>query len=116
VPRANGAIASGAGDASRRSRADFSLFRAAHTVKGNASLLEFNALARFLHNVEDLAGSLPQPDRGSVQKYSLLHRALPWSRVREPFLPGQNHGLAAAEIQQIFNVVEESSESVELQQ
>src|SRR5712692_5093888 len=31
-----------------------SLFRAAHTVKGNASLLEFNALARFLHNVEDL--------------------------------------------------------------
>jgi len=31
-----------------------SLFRAAHTTKGNASLLEFNALARFLHNVEDL--------------------------------------------------------------
>lgn len=31
-----------------------SLFRAAHTIKGNTSLLEFNALARFLHNVEDL--------------------------------------------------------------
>src|SRR5260370_959398 len=31
-----------------------SLFRAAHTIKGNASLLEFNALARFLHNAEDL--------------------------------------------------------------
>jgi two-component system, chemotaxis family, sensor kinase CheA len=31
-----------------------SLFRAAHTIKGNASLLEFNVLARFLHNVEDL--------------------------------------------------------------
>ena len=31
-----------------------SLFRAAHTIKGNASLLEFEALARFLHNVEDL--------------------------------------------------------------
>src|SRR5713101_7189170 len=31
-----------------------SLFRAAHTIKGNASLLEFNALARFLHDVEDL--------------------------------------------------------------
>jgi two-component system, chemotaxis family, sensor kinase CheA len=31
-----------------------SLFRAAHTVKGNASLLEFNGLARFLHSVEDL--------------------------------------------------------------
>src|SRR5947208_1874188 len=31
-----------------------SLFRAAHTIKGNASLLEFDALARFLHNVEDL--------------------------------------------------------------
>ena len=31
-----------------------SLFRAAHTAKGNASLLEFNILARFLHNVEDL--------------------------------------------------------------
>ncbi len=31
-----------------------SLFRAAHTVKGNASLLEFDALARFLHDVEDL--------------------------------------------------------------
>jgi len=31
-----------------------SLFRAAHTIKGNASLLEFNALAKFLHNVEDL--------------------------------------------------------------
>jgi len=31
-----------------------SLFRAAHTIKGNASLLEFNALARFLHHVEDL--------------------------------------------------------------
>jgi len=31
-----------------------SLFRAAHTIKGNASLLEFNALARSLHNVEDL--------------------------------------------------------------
>ena len=31
-----------------------SLFRAAHTIKGNASLLEFNALARFLHTVEDL--------------------------------------------------------------
>src|SRR5258708_14188324 len=31
-----------------------SLFRAAHTIKGNASLLDFNALARFLHNAEDL--------------------------------------------------------------
>jgi two-component system chemotaxis sensor kinase CheA len=31
-----------------------SLFRAAHTIKGNASLLEFDALARFLHDVEDL--------------------------------------------------------------
>src|SRR5260221_14028703 len=31
-----------------------SLFRAAPTAKGNASLLEFNVLARFLHNVEDL--------------------------------------------------------------
>jgi two-component system chemotaxis sensor kinase CheA len=31
-----------------------SLFRAAHTIKGNASLLEFNGLARFLHTVEDL--------------------------------------------------------------
>jgi two-component system chemotaxis sensor kinase CheA len=31
-----------------------SLFRAVHTIKGNASLLEFNALASFLHTVEDL--------------------------------------------------------------
>ena len=31
-----------------------SLFRAVHTIKGNASLLEFSALARFLHGVEDL--------------------------------------------------------------
>jgi two-component system chemotaxis sensor kinase CheA len=31
-----------------------SLFRAAHTIKGNASLLEFTALARSLHNLEDL--------------------------------------------------------------
>src|SRR5258707_12429407 len=31
-----------------------SVFRAEHTIKGNASLLEFNALARFLHNAEDL--------------------------------------------------------------
>ena len=31
-----------------------SLFRAAHTIKGNASLLEFRALARFLHGLEDL--------------------------------------------------------------
>jgi len=31
-----------------------SLFRTAHTIKGNASLLEFGALARFLHHVEDL--------------------------------------------------------------
>jgi len=31
-----------------------SLFRAAHTMKGNSSLLEFDTLARFLHNVEDL--------------------------------------------------------------
>jgi two-component system chemotaxis sensor kinase CheA len=31
-----------------------SLFRAAHTIKGNASLLEFSGLARFLHTVEDL--------------------------------------------------------------
>jgi two-component system chemotaxis sensor kinase CheA len=31
-----------------------SLFRAAHTIKGNASLLEFGTLARFLHDVEDL--------------------------------------------------------------
>jgi two-component system chemotaxis sensor kinase CheA len=31
-----------------------SLFRAAHTIKGNASLLEFNVLARSLHTVEDL--------------------------------------------------------------
>jgi two-component system chemotaxis sensor kinase CheA len=30
------------------------LFRAAHTIKGNSSLLEFNALAHFLHAVEDL--------------------------------------------------------------
>ena len=31
-----------------------SVFRAAHTIKGNASLLEFSALARFLHSLEDL--------------------------------------------------------------
>jgi two-component system chemotaxis sensor kinase CheA len=31
-----------------------SLFRAAHTIKGNASLLEFTMLARFLHGLEDL--------------------------------------------------------------
>jgi two-component system, chemotaxis family, sensor kinase CheA len=31
-----------------------SLFRAAHTMKGNASLLDFNTLARFMHSVEDL--------------------------------------------------------------
>jgi len=31
-----------------------SLFRAAHTMKGNASLLDFNTLARFMHGVEDL--------------------------------------------------------------
>jgi two-component system chemotaxis sensor kinase CheA len=31
-----------------------SLFRVAHTMKGNASLLDFNALARFMHSVEDL--------------------------------------------------------------
>jgi len=31
-----------------------SLFRAAHTIKGNASLLEFTAFARFVHHVEDL--------------------------------------------------------------
>jgi two-component system chemotaxis sensor kinase CheA len=31
-----------------------SLFRAAHTIKGNASLLEFDGIARFLHTVEDL--------------------------------------------------------------
>jgi two-component system chemotaxis sensor kinase CheA len=31
-----------------------SLFRAAHTIKGNASLLEFSALAQFLHSLEDL--------------------------------------------------------------
>jgi len=31
-----------------------SLFRAAHTIKGNASLLEFKALALFLHGLEDL--------------------------------------------------------------
>jgi two-component system, chemotaxis family, sensor kinase CheA len=31
-----------------------SLFRAAHTIKGNASLLEFGTLARFLHDIEDL--------------------------------------------------------------
>jgi len=28
--------------------------------QGQRFLLEFNALARFLHNVEDLFGSLPQ--------------------------------------------------------
>jgi two-component system chemotaxis sensor kinase CheA len=31
-----------------------SLFRAVHTIKGNASLLEFSTLARFLHGLEDL--------------------------------------------------------------
>jgi len=31
-----------------------SLFRAAHTIKGNAALLEFNDLARSLHHLEDL--------------------------------------------------------------
>jgi two-component system chemotaxis sensor kinase CheA len=31
-----------------------SLFRAAHTMKGNASLLDFDTLARFMHSVEDL--------------------------------------------------------------
>jgi two-component system chemotaxis sensor kinase CheA len=31
-----------------------SLFRAAHTIKGNSSLLEFNLLAHSLHNLEDL--------------------------------------------------------------
>jgi two-component system chemotaxis sensor kinase CheA len=31
-----------------------SLFRAAHTIKGNASLLEFNVLAHAVHNLEDL--------------------------------------------------------------
>jgi len=51
---ANGAIAPDARDASEDRELVSSLFRAAHTIKGNASLLEFNALARFLHNVEDL--------------------------------------------------------------
>ena len=40
-----------------------SLFRAVHTIKGNASLLEFNALAGFLHTVEDLLDLLPQSCR-----------------------------------------------------
>lgn len=31
-----------------------SLFRSVHTIKGNASLLQFNALAQSLHNLEDL--------------------------------------------------------------
>lgn len=31
-----------------------SLFRSAHTIKGNASLLQFHALAQSLHNLEDL--------------------------------------------------------------
>jgi two-component system chemotaxis sensor kinase CheA len=31
-----------------------SLFRVVHTMKGNASSLDFNSLARFLHTVEDL--------------------------------------------------------------
>jgi two-component system chemotaxis sensor kinase CheA len=31
-----------------------SLFRAAHTIKGNASLLDFNVLSRSLHSLEDL--------------------------------------------------------------
>jgi two-component system, chemotaxis family, sensor kinase CheA len=31
-----------------------SLFRAAHTIKGNASLLEFNVLSHAVHNLEDL--------------------------------------------------------------
>ena len=31
-----------------------SLFRSAHTIKGNASLLQFNALAQAVHNLEDL--------------------------------------------------------------
>jgi two-component system, chemotaxis family, sensor kinase CheA len=35
-----------------------SLFRAAHTIKGNASLLEFNALALSLHTLEDTLDGL----------------------------------------------------------
>jgi two-component system chemotaxis sensor kinase CheA len=35
-----------------------SLFRAAHTIKGNASLLEFNALALSLHTLEDTLDAL----------------------------------------------------------
>lgn len=35
-----------------------SIFRIAHTLKGNASLLEFKAVARSLHSLEDLLDSL----------------------------------------------------------
>lgn len=47
-----------------------SLFRAAHTIKGNASLLEFNLLASSLHNLEDLL------DVCRSQRVSLSHDVL----------------------------------------
>jgi two-component system, chemotaxis family, sensor kinase CheA len=47
-----------------------SLFRAAHTIKGNASLLEFTSLARFLHSLEDLL------DLGRSHSALLTHRVI----------------------------------------
>src|SRR5262245_66303001 len=41
-----------------------SIFRAAHTLKGNASLLEFKAVTHALHNVEDI---LDLARNGAVQ-------------------------------------------------
>ena len=49
-----------------------SLFRAAHTIKGNASLLEFNALARSLHSLEDLL------DVFRSQTVALSHEVINW--------------------------------------
>src|SRR5690349_17371228 len=37
-----------------------SIFRVAHTLKGNASLLEFKSVAHALHSLEDLLDSLRQ--------------------------------------------------------
>src|ERR1700682_156534 len=73
------------------------LFRIAHTIKGNASLLEFSDLAGFAHAVEDVLEAV----RGrqitlSADLASLLLDAVDVLRTLIPAAPGR-HGLSPSQ-------------------
>src|SRR5262249_18554088 len=99
-----------------------SIFRAAHTLKGNASLLEFRAVTQALHSLEDLLDLLR---KGAVQVsadlINLLLQAVDITRqIAKRLLAGQDsllpeHQDFFASLAQIANASSQAPELLDME-